>query len=73
MSIVDDLNSLCVSQAVVFLFLVWCGSLSVEEEQKSNHHLSVVEFRTGKAPIMVATDVAARGLGKLSYNVCIFH
>lgn len=22
------------------------------------------EFRTGKAPIMVATDVAARGLGK---------
>lgn len=24
----------------------------------------VSEFRSGKAPIMVATDVAARGLGK---------
>lgn len=24
------------------------------------------EFRSGKAPILVATDVAARGLGKLS-------
>lgn len=27
-----------------------------------------VEFRSGKAPIMVATDVAARGLGKYSVN-----
>ena len=27
------------------------------------------EFRSGKAPILVATDVAARGLGKCLENV----
>lgn len=25
----------------------------------------IIDFRSGKAPILVATDVAARGLGKL--------
>jgi len=27
------------------------------------------EFRAGRAPILVATDVAARGLGKILYFV----
>ena len=29
------------------------------------------EFRDGKAPIMVATDVASRGLGKPNKHVCM--
>lgn len=30
------------------------------------------EFRTGKAPILVATDVAARGLGKVKVWLVVF-
>lgn len=26
------------------------------------------EFRSGKSPIMVATDVASRGIGKVKFN-----
>lgn len=28
-----------------------------------------IDFRSGKAPILVATDVAARGLGKSSFGL----
>lgn len=27
----------------------------------------IIDFRSGKAPILVATDVAARGLGKIKF------
>ena len=32
------------------------------------------EFKSGKSPILIATDVAARGLGKGYYesNLCLF-
>lgn len=34
-----------------------------KSQQDRDHVLN--EFRNGKSPILVATDVAARGLGKL--------
>lgn len=31
----------------------------------SNECSPIAEFKTGRSPILIATDVAARGLGKL--------
>ncbi|KAJ2434787.1 ATP-dependent RNA helicase dbp2, partial [Coemansia sp. RSA 2440] len=34
---------------------------------QSERDMVIRDFRTGKNPVMVATDVASRGLGKYSY------
>jgi hypothetical protein len=41
--------------------------------QMCNFFVVVAEFRTGKSPILVATDVAARGLGMFVNMLLISH
>ena len=39
------------------------------EKAQSERDWVLNEFRSGKAPILVATDVAARGLGELRMSI----
>jgi len=41
--------------------------------QTCNFFFPPAEFRTGKSPILVATDVAARGLGTFVNMLLISH
>lgn len=41
-----------------------------KSQQDRDHVLN--EFRNGKSPILVATDVAARGLGKFTIIILVF-
>jgi ATP-dependent RNA helicase DDX5/DBP2 len=38
-----------------------CNSIHGDKEQREREHV-LFEFKSGRAPIMIATDVAARGL-----------
>lgn len=49
-------------------FGVKCGTLHGDKSQNERDFV-LREFRTGKSNILVATDVAARGLGKYSNDV----
>lgn len=42
-----------------------------KSQQDRDHVLN--EFRNGKSPILVATDVAARGLGKLNLIILFLY
>lgn len=42
-----------------------------KSQQDRDHVLN--EFRNGKSPILVATDVAARGLGKLNQLIHFYY
>lgn len=48
-------------------FGVKCGTLHGDKSQNERDFV-LREFRSGKSNILVATDVAARGLGKLKYS-----
>lgn len=46
------------------------AALAIHGDKKQQERDWVMsEFKSGKAPILIATDVAARGLGKLSWLV----
>lgn len=48
---------------ITYCFLILC--LHNYHEISDVKKYIFLDFRSGKAPILVATDVAARGLGKL--------
>lgn len=48
------------------LFCRWPAMCIHGDKAQPERDWVLNEFRSGKAPILVATDVAARGLGKLS-------
>lgn len=56
-----------------FFYRYIATSMHGDKSQQDRDHV-LNEFRNGKSPILVATDVAARGLGK-SYKVilCSFY
>ena len=47
------------------------GTLSGSENMNLEYLFSLIEFRSGNAPILIATDVASRGLGKSEVNLNI--
>lgn len=52
-------------------FGVRCGAIHGDKSQ-SERDFVLREFRSGKSNILVATDVAARGLGKFQLNQIIY-
>lgn len=53
-------------------FGVRCGAIHGDKSQ-SERDFVLREFRSGKSNILVATDVAARGLGKSFWNSLSFY
>lgn len=53
-------------------FGVRCGAIHGDKSQ-SERDFVLREFRSGKSNILVATDVAARGLGKFQLEVIPIH
>lgn len=53
-------------------FGVRCGAIHGDKSQ-SERDFVLREFRSGKSNILVATDVAARGLGKFQLEVISIH
>jgi hypothetical protein len=50
------------------------GALSIHGDKKQQERDWVMhEFKSGKAPILIATDVAARGLGIVVLNFFFFY
>jgi len=45
-------------------------SMHGDKSQQDRDHV-LNEFRNGKSPILVATDVAARGLGKFNFSILV--
>jgi ATP-dependent RNA helicase DDX5/DBP2 len=39
------------------------------DKQQNERDWVLNEFKTGKSPIMVATDVASRGIGMMKYDL----
>lgn len=50
-----------------FFYRYIATSMHGDKSQQDRDHV-LNEFRNGKSPILVATDVAARGLGKSYYK-----
>ncbi len=50
------------------LFIRWPAMCIHGDKAQPERDWVLNEFRSGKAPILVATDVAARGLGKCYLN-----
>ena len=64
----DGWPALCKSTALaipIYLFIADIGPAIHGDKQQNERDWVLNEFKTGKSPIMVATDVASRGIGMI--------